>query len=290
MTIRRLGASRANPLAQEFARRSGERAAAPSFVVIANHFKSKGSVPEGAGEGNTDSGDGQGNANAIRVAQATALASFAAQFADKPTLLVGDFNSYSREDPVTTLEGAGWERVSGGGEASYVYSGRSGSLDHVFANATAKPLLAGVTSWAVNAQESIAFEYSRAGMNAHLAVESENPYRSSDHNPEIIGLNLLGANPSPGTNPSPSTSSAPGSTPSPSAGAPTPRGTGYPATASSRGGRKGAGNSRRMTPANARASLARTGVDAAAPVWAGVLLALAGVAARSAARRGSRHP
>ena len=272
------------PLAQEFARRSGERAAAPSFVVIANHFKSKGSVPEGAGEGNTDSGDGQGNANAIRVAQATALASFAAQFADKPTLLVGDFNSYSQEDPVTALEGAGWERVSGGGEASYVYSGRSGSLDHVFANATAKPLLAGVTSWAVNAQESIAFEYSRAGMNAHLAVETENPYRSSDHNPEIIGLNLLGANPSP------STSSAPGSTPSPSAGAPTPRGTGYPATASSRGGRKGAGNSRRMTPANARASLARTGVDAAAPVWAGVLLALAGVAARSAARRGSRHP
>mgnify|MGYP000010234886 FL=1 len=278
------------PLAQEFARRSGERAAAPSFVVIANHFKSKGSVPEGAGEGNTDSGDGQGNANAIRVAQATALASFAAQFADKPTLLVGDFNSYSQEDPVTALEGAGWERVSGGGEASYVYSGRSGSLDHVFANAAAKPLLAGVTSWAVNAQESIAFEYSRAGMNAHLAVESENPYRSSDHNPEIIGLNLLGADPTPGTNPSPSTSSVRGSTPSPSAGAPTPRGTGYPATASSRGGRKGAGNSRRMTPASARASLARTGVDAAAPVWAGVLLALAGVAARSAARRGSRHP
>ena len=138
-----------------------------------------------------------------------------------------------------------------------MYSGRSGSLDHVFANATAKPLLAGVTSWAVNAQESIAFEYSRAGMNAHLAVESENPYRSSDHNPEIIGLNLLGADPTPGTNPSPSTSSAPGSTPSPSAGAPTPRSTGYPATASSRGGRKGAGNSRRMTPANARASLAR---------------------------------
>ena len=278
------------PLAQEFARRSGERAAAPSFVVIANHFKSKGSVPEGAGEGNTDSGDGQGNANAIRVAQATALASFAAQFADKPTLLVGDFNSYSQEDPVTALEGAGWERVSGGGEASYVYSGRSGSLDHVFANAAAKPLLAGVASWAVNAQESIAFEYSRAGMNAHLAVEAKNPYRSSDHNPEIIGLNLLGADPTPGANPLPSTSSAPGSTPSPSAGAPTPRGTGYPATASSRGGRKGAGNSRRMTPANARASLARTGVDAAAPVWAGVLLALAGVAARSAARRGSRHP
>ena len=110
-------------------------AAPTTFIVIANHFKSKGSVPEGAPAGNVDSGDGQGNANAIRVAQAGALASFAARFADKPTLLVGDFNSYSQEDPIKALEAAGWDRVSGAGEASYVYAGRSGSLDHVFANA-----------------------------------------------------------------------------------------------------------------------------------------------------------
>ena len=123
------------PLAQEFVRVTAERAAPTTFIVIANHFKSKGSVPEGAPAGNVDSGDGQGNANAIRVAQAGALASFAARFADKPTLLVGDFNSYSQEDPIKALEAAGWDRVSGAGEASYVYAGRSGSLDHVFANA-----------------------------------------------------------------------------------------------------------------------------------------------------------
>ena len=76
----------------------------------------------GAPAGNVDSGDGQGNANAIRVAQAGALASFAARFSDKPTLLVGDFNSYSQEDPIKALEAAGWERVSGAGEASYVYA------------------------------------------------------------------------------------------------------------------------------------------------------------------------
>ncbi len=123
------------PLAQEFVRVTAERAAPTTFIVIANHFKSKGSVPEGAPAGNVDSGDGQGNANAIRVAQAGALASFAARFADKPTLLVGDINSYSQEDPIKALEAAGWDRVSGAGEASYVYAGRSGSLDHVFANA-----------------------------------------------------------------------------------------------------------------------------------------------------------
>ena len=282
------------PLAQEFARRTTERASAPSFVVIANHFKSKGSVPEGAGEGNTDSGDGQGNANAIRVAQASSLASFAARYADKPTLLVGDFNSYSQEDPIKTIEGAGWERVSGSGEPSYVYAGRSGSLDHVFANAAATPLVAGVTSWAVNAQESIAFEYSRAGMNAHLAVEAEAPYRSSDHNPEIIGLRLLEGAPTPGDEPVPAVTPGPetGTTPTPatspapagprphSATTSAPRVTTRAATASSRG--KSPEN--RASPASARA-LARTGASAELAIGAGFLLALAGLAARGAACR-----
>ena len=56
------------PLAQEFARVTTDRAAPATFVVVANHFKSKGSVPEGTPAGNVDSGDGLGNANAIRVA------------------------------------------------------------------------------------------------------------------------------------------------------------------------------------------------------------------------------
>ena len=288
------------PLAQEFARVSPERAAAPTFVVIANHFKSKGSVPEGAPAGNADNGDGQGNANAIRVAQARALASFAARYADKPTLLVGDFNSYSQEDPIKALEGAGWARVSGAGPASYVYSGRSGSLDHVFANAAADPLLAGVTSWAVNAQESIAFEYSRAGMNAHLSVEADNPYRSSDHNPEIIGLTLLGADPAPtpGETPTPGVSPTPGAAPTPGM-APTPASppTRQPATpAPSRAARPATASSRASgapTPASARQRLARTGASAEAAIGIGILLAAAGAATRAGARRfarGRRHP
>ncbi|MFQ9339695.1 MAG: ExeM/NucH family extracellular endonuclease, partial [Actinomyces sp.] len=268
------------PLAQEFARVTTERAAPATFVVIANHFKSKGSVPEGAPAGNVDSGGGQGNANAIRVAQAASLASFAARFADKPTLLVGDFNSYSQEDPIKALEAAGWERVSGAGEASYVYAGRSGSLDHVFANAAAKPLLAGVTSWAVNAQESIAFEYSRAGMNAHLAVEADNPYRSSDHNPELIGLMLLGGDapaPMPSAEPSADPSSAPTAAPSPAdpsaSPAPAPSRT---ATASSR---------KAPTCAGTASGLARTGADAGPAIGIGILLAAIGGGLILASRR-----
>ena len=106
-------------------------------------------------------------------------------------MLVGDFNAYSKEDPLKVLTDAGWTHESGHGDSSYVYGGRSGSMDHVFANSAAHPLITEVKSWAVNAQESIAFEYSRANYNAYLAFEADNPYRASDHNPEIIGLNLI---------------------------------------------------------------------------------------------------
>ena len=183
------------PLAQEFKPITDANHEGKNFVVIANHFKSKGSAPKNLSgaeaAANTDNGDGQGNSNGVRVKQARALATFAQRFNGTPTLLVGDFNAYTKEDPLKVLTDAGWAHESGHGDSSYVYGGRSGSMDHVFANSAAHPLITEVKSWAVNAQESIAFEYSRANYNAYLAFEADNPYRASDHNPEIIGLNLI---------------------------------------------------------------------------------------------------
>ena len=183
------------PLAQEFKPITNANHEGKNFVVIANHFKSKGSAPKNLSgaeaAANTDNGDGQGNSNGVRIKQARALATFAQRFNGTPTLLVGDFNAYTKEDPLKVLTDAGWAHESGHGGSSYVYGGRSGSMDHVFANSAAHPLITEVKSWAVNAQESIAFEYSRANYNAYLAFEADNPYRASDHNPEIIGLNLI---------------------------------------------------------------------------------------------------
>ena len=183
------------PLAQEFKPITDANHEGKNFVVIANHFKSKGSAPKNLSgaeaAANTDNGDGQGNSNGVRIKQARALATFAQRFNGIPTLLVGDFNAYTKEDPLKVLTDAGWAHESGHGDSSYVYGGRSGSMDHVFANSAAHPLITEVKSWAVNAQESIAFEYSRTNYNAYLAFEADNPYRASDHNPEIIGLNLI---------------------------------------------------------------------------------------------------
>ena len=218
------------PLAQEFKPITDANHEGKNFVVIANHFKSKGSAPKNLSgaeaAANTDNGDGQGNSNGVRVKQARALATFAQRFNGTPTLLVGDFNAYTKEDPLKVLTDAGWAHESGHGDSSYVYGGRSGSMDHVFANSVAHPLITEVKSWAVNAQESIAFEYSRANYNAYLAFEADNPYRASDHNPEIIGLNLITpiAQPPVGPSAQPSTQSsanpgAPAGTPEQSASA-----------------------------------------------------------------------
>lgn len=218
------------PLAQEFKPITDANHEGKNFVVIANHFKSKGSAPKNLSgaeaAANTDNGDGQGNSNGVRVKQARALATFAQRFNGTPTLLVGDFNAYTKEDPLKVLTDAGWAHESGHGDSSYVYGGRSGSMDHVFANSAAHPLITEVKSWAVNAQESIAFEYSRANYNAYLAFEADNPYRASDHNPEIIGLNLVTpiAQPPVGPSAQPSTQAsanpgAPAGTPEQSASA-----------------------------------------------------------------------
>ena len=212
------------PLAQEFKPITDANHEGKNFVVIANHFKSKGSAPKNLSgaeaAANTDNGDGQGNSNGVRVKQARALATFAQRFNGTPTLLVGDFNAYTKEDPLKVLTDAGWAHESGHGDSSYVYGGRSGSMDHVFANSAAHPLITEVKSWAVNAQESIAFEYSRANYNAYLAFEADNPYRASDHNPEIIGLNLITPITQPPVGPSAQPSTQASANPSAPAGNP----------------------------------------------------------------------
>ncbi|MEP9364686.1 ExeM/NucH family extracellular endonuclease [Nocardioides sp. CN2-186] len=174
------------PLAQGF-----KATGAPdsdAFAVIVNHFKSKGS--------GVDDGTGQGNANPDRVAQAHDLSAFASSFASSlgtdKIFLTGDFNSYTQEDPLQVLYGDGYVDLQtqfNGGETTYNFDGLAGSLDHVLANAAAEEMVTGTDVWQINAEESIAFEYSRYNYNATDFYEA-NPYRASDHDPEVVGLDL----------------------------------------------------------------------------------------------------
>ncbi|KGN38930.1 ExeM/NucH family extracellular endonuclease [Knoellia aerolata] len=174
------------PLAQKF---KALNAGSP-FVVIANHFKSKGS--------GADDGTGQGNANPSRVAQAKALTTWAnTQFADEAVFLVGDFNAYSMEDPIRIIEAAGYTNLAKAfdeGSASYQFDGRLGSLDHGFANAKALKMVTGAGVWDINGDESVAMQYSRRNYNV-TDFFAATPFSSSDHDPLLIGLSVEGRGP-----------------------------------------------------------------------------------------------
>ncbi len=179
------------PLAQAF-KKVGD-ADANAFAVIVNHFKSKGS-------GAPDP-DGQGNANERRELQATALVTFADQFKTlrgiTRVFLAGDFNAYSEEDPIQILNDAGYTNLESSddpAEESYNFDGQIGSLDHVLANADALADVAGVDIWTINGYESVYYEYSRFNYNVTNLYDA-GPFKSSDHNPEIIGINTTEVEP-----------------------------------------------------------------------------------------------
>ena len=55
-------------------------------------------------------------------------------------------------------------------------------------NAAALPAVKGVDIWEINAPESVGFQYSRFNYNVTDLFEGNNPFASSDHNPEIVGI------------------------------------------------------------------------------------------------------
>lgn len=182
------------PLAQAFRHVDGTRD--DGFIVIVNHFKSK-SAPDDlgtvAGTDNADAGLGAGYYNGDRIRQARALGEFAdAVASDKgipAVFMTGDYNAYSEEDPVRTLETAGFTNLEpDDGQKSYSFGGLAGSLDHVFANEAALGMVTGETIWPINANEPVYYEYSRFNYNVADLFDGTTPFRSSDHNPEIIGI------------------------------------------------------------------------------------------------------
>ncbi|GAA2202928.1 hypothetical protein GCM10009849_33280 [Sinomonas flava] len=176
------------PLAQAFKPVGGNNAT--KFVAIVNHFKSKGSAatPE-------DTDKGQGASNLARTAQARALVGFAEQMKaaanTEKVFLLGDFNSYAFEDPMAVLAEAGYidQAPRTGGKHSYAFGGMVGSLDHVLASPAADATVSGADIWNINSVESVALEYSRFNYNV-TDYYAPGPFRSSDHDPFVIGFNL----------------------------------------------------------------------------------------------------
>ncbi|SDS29752.1 ExeM/NucH family extracellular endonuclease [Agrococcus carbonis] len=164
------------------------------LTVAVNHLKSKGSACEG------DSGSPeQGNCNAVRTAAAAALADW---LATDPTgadsegsLIIGDLNAYDHEDPITTLEAAGYtdllERHQGEEAYTYVFDGQLGYLDYGLADEGLLESVVGAAAWHANADEVSLIDYSmQFKQDAQDALFAADPYRASDHDAVVIGLSF----------------------------------------------------------------------------------------------------
>lgn len=186
------------PLAQGFKKAGASDT--DVFLVVANHWKSKGAgtpLYPGDVEDTSSPAVNQGAYNETRVHEAEAVVTFAAQRADAlrtdRIFLLGDFNAYTHEDPMEKLYAAGYAdlgSVLDPAEQTYSFNGLEGSLDHILASPAAKALVTGADVWQINAQEAIAYAYSRYNYNATLLFDATDPFAASDHDPVLAGLNL----------------------------------------------------------------------------------------------------
>ena len=157
-----------------------------SFVtVVANHFKSK------SGTDPTPQ-TGQDAFNDERVEQAQALKSWVDSIVDgrkNSVYLVGDFNSSAKEDPIKVFTDAGWTDVlfsKARGQYTYTFDGELQSLDHVIASPAAAKRVTNAAVWPINSPEWVGREY------WNTATEAGTPYRSSDHDPIVVGVGQSG--------------------------------------------------------------------------------------------------
>lgn len=183
------------PLAQTFAAANGER-----FTLVVNHFKSKGC--DGATGLDADQGDLQSCWNALRLQQAEALKNFVGTLqtssGSNDVLLVGDLNAYAKEDPVALLTNAGFVDQIGRYNSfgySYVFNGAAGRLDHAITTASMSPKVARAVEWHINADEPSVLDYNLEFKQPACATctpdyNSATAYRSSDHDPVVLGLSL----------------------------------------------------------------------------------------------------
>lgn len=169
-----------------------------TFTLSVNHLKSKGSACNETNEGQ----DGQGNCNLTRTKAAQALTQF---LATQPTgvetdkvMILGDLNAYSQEDPMQVFYGDGFTNLKYTDKASetkpfsYSFSGFLGSLDHALASDGLVEHVVSVDAWHINSVEDSMVDYlTEANGQSYNSVDnyaSADAFRSSDHDPIVVGL------------------------------------------------------------------------------------------------------
>ncbi len=181
------------------------------FTVIPNHLKSKGCKGVDENSLDADQKDGQGCWNPTRVKAVEQLTQWIAknptQVKTPNILLLGDMNSYAKEDPILSFEKASYKvllndsKIGEGTKAySYVFGvssnaegyGGAGNLDHAIADAGLYKRVVKAFAWHINADEPTVLDYNEEYKTDEQKALffAADAYRSSDHDPVIVDLDM----------------------------------------------------------------------------------------------------
>lgn len=171
--------------------------------VVVNHFKSKGAAD--AAGADLDQRDGQAAFNATRTAAAGELLKWIKSdptgSGDADWVVLGDLNAYAKEDPIQVFEAAGYRNAlpsfSAEPPSSYAFFtpvDMSGALDHMLISNSLVPQSTAALDWDINAAEGAFRDYNLdTNSNGDAAVRdfsTADPYRTSDHDPLLLDLDL----------------------------------------------------------------------------------------------------
>lgn len=168
-----------------------DNATGGQVTVVVNHLKSKGSE---CGFGDDD--PEQGSCNVTRTLAAQVLLDWLATSptgSDAGVLLIGDLNSYDKEDPIDVLRAGGYSDLlldyQGELAYSYVFDGQLGYLDYAMASPDLAAYVTGAAPWHINTDEPDILDYDTSFKQPPQdALYEPNEFRSSDHDPVVAGV------------------------------------------------------------------------------------------------------
>lgn len=174
------------------------------FNLAVVHLKSK-RCSDAIGA-DKDQQDGQGCYNASRAKVAQQISDWlkadpTGQNA-QPTIILGDFNAYAKEDPITLFEKNGYLNLANKYLSTEnwtsIFRGQVGSIDHVLTNETASKAVKGMTQWHINSIMLGQLDYNLEPLTDTKQKPAdyyqEGPFASSDHDMVIVGLTFSDKN------------------------------------------------------------------------------------------------
>ena len=110
-------------------------------------------------------------------------------------MVIGDLNAYGDEDPIQALVDGGLinqiaAHVPVEDRYSFVFDGAAGYLDHFLSTTSMDAQVTDVDFFHINADEPSVIDYNNDSWKT-VDLYQSHMYRSSDHDPVLVGLDLL---------------------------------------------------------------------------------------------------